>query len=235
MHDSKRGHSEGPKPHILKMKGKRAVVFTETQQGDKINASNIKDWTGNDTIEARNLYKKTAERFEMTAKIIVFSNFPLEIHNNDQAIKDRTKFFPFNKRFEKNEQFINDITAEHSPIVDSIFSYVVKTARESLINKRITHCETVERLTSDTFTEMDNIGQFLKECCELKEESKTRTAEVYDTYKQYCQRMGSTPITINAFSNELKKRGFEIKKSSVSWIMKLLILSSDNHAGGVPL
>jgi len=192
--DVKHGNrNDGPQPFVLAMKGKRLVIISETNNRDRLNAGNVKNLTGGDTISARKLFSNLIESFSMTAKVVVCTNHTLEFYDDDQAIKDRMKIVPFCNRFEKNQRYMDDIKKNVDGKLDSIFSYMVRVGRKVVQEQKLTRSTKVEAKTQEIFAELDIVQKFVQDMCEVcekkdddKDEYIESTKDLHDAYKKYC-------------------------------------------------
>lgn len=86
---------------VMALKGKRLVVFPESNTSDKLNVGTIKQFSGGDLISARGLYK-SEETFLPTFKMAVCCNNMPELDNVDGGIKRRLKVIEFKQKFVVN-------------------------------------------------------------------------------------------------------------------------------------
>jgi len=212
--DVKHGNrNDGPQPFILAMKNKRLVVVSETDEGDRLNSGNIKMLTGGDTISGRKLFSNLIESFTMTAKIVVCTNYKLEFHVEDQAVKDRVKFIPFENRFEKNQRYMDDIKKNVDGKLDSIFSYMVNVGRKIVQEQKLTTSVEVEKKTLEVFKELDIVQQFIEEKCLVGSEEYCATSELYDAFKNYCIENRKDADSKPKFFSIIHNKKFEKEKN----------------------
>jgi putative DNA primase/helicase len=91
---AKRYVSDGPTPDLANLKGKRFVFASESDDGQRLNESQVKDLTGDDTINARHLNKNSME-FSPTHTLWLQTNHRPVIKGSDIGIwsSDRPPFF----------------------------------------------------------------------------------------------------------------------------------------------
>ena len=110
----------GACPEIIGLKGLRYAVMQETQKGDRVNEGVMKQLTsGMDTIEGRGLYMSNVEVFYPQFKMVLCSNYLMDIKSNDHGTWRRIRVIPFVSLFtenplkddpEKPHQFKIDVT-----------------------------------------------------------------------------------------------------------------------------
>ena len=90
----------GACPEIIGLKGLRYAVMQETQKGDRVNEGVMKQLTsGMDTIEGRGLYMANVETFYPQFKMVLCSNYLMDIKSNDHGTWRRIRVVPFLSRF----------------------------------------------------------------------------------------------------------------------------------------
>jgi P4 family phage/plasmid primase-like protien len=93
----------GACPEIIGLKGLRYAVMQETQKGDRVNEGVMKQLTsGMDTIEARGLYMANVEVFYPQFKMVLCSNYLMDIKSNDHGTWRRIRVVPFKSLFTEN-------------------------------------------------------------------------------------------------------------------------------------
>ena len=94
-------------PEVLQLKGKRYGVIQEPSPGEKINVGVMKQLTsGNDAILARGLYKPEATSFIPQLKLVLCSNYMMEVNSNDYGTWRRIRVVPYKSKFDENP--VND-------------------------------------------------------------------------------------------------------------------------------
>jgi putative DNA primase/helicase len=68
----------------------------------------------------------------------------------------------------------------------------------------------VKAATTDYRNDMDELGEFLKVVCNVSDEAKILSSELYAAYTSWCESNGiRVPQKNRSFSLKLKERGFE--------------------------
>ena len=67
----------------------------------------------------------------------------------------------------------------------------------------------VLRATKRYRSEMDIVGQFLRDCTKKKEGTRVRANALYSAYSQWCGENGEHAVTKNKFGGVLSERGYE--------------------------
>ena len=67
----------------------------------------------------------------------------------------------------------------------------------------------VTAATEDYRNEMDVIGAFLGDRCELGDTHEARAAQLYKAYREWCEEQGERPVSVRAFADRLQERGLD--------------------------
>lgn len=94
----KRPEAGAANPDIMSIKGCRFVEMKEPDEGEPLNSARMKQFSGEDLVEARGLFKDQ-ERFKITGKIFLACNRMPPIHSMDGGTWRRIRVIPFDSRF----------------------------------------------------------------------------------------------------------------------------------------
>lgn len=140
-------------------------------------------------------------------KFIIEASKPLILKEPDAELWKSITVIPFVKpvAFEDEiENLLDTLWKER----DGIVQKAVKGARRLINNDyEFTDCTVSELLrTQWEHNEVATIGSFIENCCiiDLKPETRTHTADLYDAYLEFCEDTCIDAVTENAFSRTLK-------------------------------
>lgn len=94
----KRPDSGAANPDIISVKGCRFIETKEPDEGEPLNSARMKQFSGEDLVEARALFKDQ-ESFKITGKIFMSCNRMPPVHSMDGGTWRRIRVIPFNSRF----------------------------------------------------------------------------------------------------------------------------------------
>lgn len=212
-----KGNNASPILHSLR--GSRINVINETEEGEVLCESVIKQLTGSDTIVSRPLYGSPVEWTPVAVNFLVTNHLP--VCSGSFAMLRRVMVINFGAIFTENPKAPNerslDRTVEdmwNDPVVLQAFlNWIVSGAVE--YNKSgLNPPQQVQLSTQEYKDSMDSIKLFIDENIEKDLESKTSSSQVYEAYRRYCAREGYTPKTQTAFGRRMSELGYEKKKSS---------------------
>jgi putative DNA primase/helicase len=206
---------------LAELTGVRFVGMAETKRDVKLEESVVKQITGNDTISARSPYGKPFG-YRPQFKIWFSTNHKPEIPDGSEAIWDRIKLIPFNKRFDgaKADTNLPDKLREELP---GVLAWAVMGCVE-WYQHGLGTAEAVEKATAAYRTETDILERFMSERCEFGPDKSVTKADLYEAYEQWCAEEDEEPKTIKTFGSTMKEKGivlnFEERRTNKNRIWK---------------
>ena len=170
----------------------------------------VKQLTGSDRLKGRFMRKDFFE-FSPTHKIFLVANHKPVIKGTDFAIWRRIKLVPFNiviPEAERDTSLPEKLRAEPA----GILTWCVRGCLEWQRNG-IGTPEEVKAATAEYKTEMDTLGEFIAERCEVDLEEEVTKADLYSAYTEWAEKSGEHPLTKKEFGMRLNERGFEDNRS----------------------
>ena len=185
--------------HLMALRGKRCVTFSENAEHEKLNTDRIKAIVGNDEMSARELYG-TNETFKCFCKMWLLTNVPPIFDTTQQSIIDRISCIPFNARFVDinseehpngidkflaDTNFIDDFAENH---LNEFFTWMCKGAQlyftDTEGNKKP---QCVKAALKKIIDDVDTVQKFLAEYFERgkTDEHFITKDEFYEKYKSF--------------------------------------------------
>ena len=94
----KRPESGAANPDIMSIKNKRFIYMQEPDDREPLNTSRMKQFSGEDAVEARGLYADQ-ERFKISGKLFMMCNNLPIINSMDRGTWRRIRLIPFESKF----------------------------------------------------------------------------------------------------------------------------------------
>lgn len=94
----KRPESGAANPDIMSIKNKRFIYMQEPDDREPLNTSRMKQFSGEDAVEARGLYADQ-ERFKVSGKLFMMCNNLPAINSMDRGTWRRVRLIPFESKF----------------------------------------------------------------------------------------------------------------------------------------
>ncbi|UZF95135.1 phage/plasmid primase, P4 family [Bosea sp. NBC_00550] len=198
--------SERHPTDLAMLRGARMVTASETEEGRAWAESRIKQITGGDKISARFMRQDFFE-FLPQFKLTIIGNHRPVLKNIDEAARRRFNLVPFvRKPGTPDRELEAKLKAEWPGILRWMIEGCLDWQANGLVRP-----ESVKAATEDYFAEQDLIGQWLDEECDIEPGNTHKfglIADLYDSWKDFCEKAGENPGTKKMLSGLLLKRGF---------------------------
>ena len=227
----KRGTSSNASPELIALKSKRMYVLNETENDDVIYTSILKQLSGGDQIEARDLFK-TPITFKPQAKIFFTCNDLPQIPSSDYGTWRRLRVVNFPSKFVDNpvlpNEFKKDVSLDkdldlYVPAMTNILmSYYRKYQKNSYV---ISEPEDVIKFTDNYKDINDPIMSFLKDMTTSAEGHESDIRVLYQCFKDWFKsNYDSTQKVMSSakFKDGLAKKGLFNKQKKVAVDIKLI-------------
>lgn len=189
----------------------RFVASIEVEDGRRLAESLVKTLTGGDRVRARRMRQDFWE-FAPTHKVFMAVNHKPQVKGNDNAIWRRIRLLPFEQTIppaEQDKKLPEKLRGELPGILAWAVEGCLEWRRDGLEAP-----DEVRKATGEYRSEMDVIGSFLKDCCEVGKDKKTAAPDLYEAYKMWCEENGEKSENQRKFVSELNLRDtFERKRS----------------------
>jgi len=219
-----------PRNDLAALHGARLVKASEAEHHSTFAESIVKEVTGGDTITARFLFKEHFS-YKPTFKLWLATNHRPEIHGTDDAIWRRIRLIPFTRQFSganKDAGLREKLERELSGIMAWAVQGCLDWQKHGLKSARI-----VESATLEYRQESDQVGRFIKDRCELRQNCQTPARELYDGFVRWCSVCNEKPLATNRFAVKLEERGLKRKRVR-SGVMYVGIGMLPNASAGSP-
>jgi putative DNA primase/helicase len=170
--------------------------------------------TGGDTISARFLHREFFD-FKPQFKLWIRGNHKPQIRGTDEGIWRRIHLIPFLVTIPKEEQD-KDLGEKLKVELPGILNWAVKGCiawQEQGLNPS----KLVTEATRAYREELDVVGRFLEECCDIKKMAETRARDLYKAYTSWCEESREHAATQHIFGKVLTEKGFERRLSAGVW------------------
>lgn len=206
-------------PAIAKLPGVRFLRVSEPSKGAVLDEGLVKELTGEDPVDARHL-NKSFFTFFPEFKITISGNNKPVIKDTSDGIWRRMQLVPWEADIpaEKRDKALKDkLLAERDGIFAWLMRGLLDWKKHGLIEP-----EDVRLATSEYRDDSDTIGRFLRQTCEIGEDTRARPVRVrkgdlFELYQAWCHQTGSYEMAERAFSKEMAAKRFKDKHSNGSW------------------
>ena len=234
----KRASSNSAQAEVERLKGARLITSSEPDDDDVFNLGLMKEFTGNDVIQARGLYKTPVE-FQLCAQFFLccnkFPKIPLTAandggtwrrikvigHNAYFYVGDKPPAHIKNKEFHKKDANIDKKLALFPPY---LMSYIIYNIQQLYPQLEFPIPKSVEYSTNEYQKESDLFRQFLTESVIILRENEISNNNqekilITNLYSHFLRWLKSNSnglkiaVDKQSIKNKLLQNGFEISKN----------------------
>ena len=186
----------GTSSEVAQLKGIRFAVMNEPSKGDKINEGIMKELTGGDPIQARELYKSSIT-FVPMFKMACCTNTLFDIESNDEGtwrrirvVEFESKFVdnpstdPADKEFAKDKDLDGKLPSWAPVFAAMLIDVVIKT--KGIVND----CEEVLAPSKKYRESQDYLAKFVSDKIKVSSDSKKKISKtnIVNEFKEWWKR-----------------------------------------------
>lgn len=199
----------GANNDIARLVGSRFVSAIESEEGEKLADSFVKQITGGEPVLARFLRQEFFE-FIPEFKVFFTTNHKPIIGGLDEGIWRRVKLIPFNLSLpahKRDKRLPEKLSLEMPGILNWAIEGCMKWQRDGLKEPKV-----VAEATGKYKDDMDILAPFLDEICYVEERENEsimiEAKELYNTYERWCFNSGERSLGNRSFYRMLETKGF---------------------------
>jgi putative DNA primase/helicase len=206
----------GASPELAKLRGKRFVVASESDEGHRLKPGLIKRMTGDKYITARALYKDTI-KFERQFKLFMHVNHKPEISDTGYALWKRVRLIPWTVRIpaqEKDKRLPYKLGQELSGVLNWALAGYRLYDKEGLEPPP----EIIQATTQAYRYDQDKVGQFIAEKCTTEETANLYVTKdsLYNAYSVWCGNNNIYPLQTRKFGEKMFEKQFAEKVMKIA-------------------
>jgi putative DNA primase/helicase len=202
----------GATEEIARLKGKRFVAVNETAENDQLNETRIKFITSQDMITARNLYSHFFDFFP-THKVVLTTNHKPIIRGTDEGIWRRVHLVPFLVSIDPSSVERDFSERRLLPELPGILSWAL-AGLAAYLREGLNPPASVLASTQDYRADMDVVGQWIAERCEIEPHASIPTGQAFSDYSTWANEELGWALTKLKFRRHLTDRGFAAAKGA---------------------
>lgn len=197
-------NSGGPSEDVARLAGARFVGISEPERKITLNASLVKQLTGNNVLTARYLHENSFE-FTPQAKIFIDTNHLPTIKDQTLFESKRIRIIPFDRHFTEEEQ---DGHLEEKLLDEASLSGILNWAVEGYRlyqREGLGSPEEVRSATAKYSDESDIYVQFTSAWLEPGDEYETSCVSAYRVFTSWCHELNVFPESYRNFRAAMEK------------------------------
>jgi putative DNA primase/helicase len=196
---------------LADLHGKRLVAAVESSDGGRLSEVLVKELTGGDSIRARRM-REDFWQFRPSHTVVLATNHRPVVRGTDNGIWRRLLLVPFEVTIpeaEQDKQLAQKLHDEYPAILRWTMAGCLDWQRHGLQAP-----ENVASATATYRSDMDVLGEFLEECCDVDAAYESTASDIYKRYKTWAEDRGEYVETQTSFGVRLTERGFQKGKRS---------------------
>jgi putative DNA primase/helicase len=192
---------------LARLRGIRLVIANELAAGKRWDQDRLKLLTsGMDTITARGMREDFSE-FVPQLKLIISGNSVPSAGMFDAAFEGRLIIVPCTNVVTKEQQDPDLLEKIWSQEADGIANWAAMGC-SMWMKDGLPASKAAATATREYFQGEDNVGQWLEECCVIKEGVKTMSSVLFHSWQMFCKRNGIDYVMTSAkLGKNLSDRG----------------------------
>jgi putative DNA primase/helicase len=195
---------------LARLNGARFVTTGENNEGSKINEGLVKQLTGGEKITARFLYGMEFE-FYPRFKLWIATNHKPIIRGTDSGIWRRIRAIPFTFKVDDKKRDRNLIKKLEKEI-PQIIGWAIK-GTQLWLKEGLEVPSVIKAAVQEYKNEMDIIGTFLDEHCEVGVDWETKANDLYIEYEKWAKQSNEYLMSKSKFGREMSKKFYKERRS----------------------
>ena len=206
-----RDHGDAIPNDLARLRGTRLVTASETGDGRRLDEERVKAITGSDVIAARYMRAEWFE-FRPNFKVWASTNHLPRVRGTDHALWRRIRLIPFSVTIADEDQD-RDLPEKLTGETPGILAWAVRGCLDWQ-RHGLGAPEAVTNATREYRTDMDLIGRFLADCCEIKPDAEAEAGALWLAFCTWAEANHERTGTQTAFGRQLTERGFETRRQA---------------------
>ncbi len=220
------GCKRNVKPELAEIKGKRLLIASELEEGQRLSTSIVKQLCSTDLIEGEKKYKDPF-KFRPTHSLILYTNHLPKVGAMDNGIWRRLIVIPFNATITGTNDVKNYAKELASRAGPYITKWIIEGAEKIIGDQyRLTAPPCVQNAIANYKADNNWMAHFLEACCEQGDGYEEKSGELYASYRAFAARTNDFCRSTTEFYTTLEQRGFTRRKQRSGMYVQGLKLSA---------
>ncbi|GIW05164.1 MAG: hypothetical protein KatS3mg059_1784 [Thermomicrobiales bacterium] len=200
-------HDQTAQYEFARLQGKRFIAIIETPEDSFLHEARLKAATGGDAIPARHPYGRPFD-FWPSWKIAFALNHLPAVRGADRGIWRRLRPIPFRRSFERSgdPHLLARLRAE----LPGILNWALAGARQWYEHGLGEVPAAVAQCLAEYQERSNAVLLWFSDCCVADASAETASAEVYTSYREWCEANGERARSARWLGAQLKQMGYEV-------------------------
>ena len=201
------------KPEMAELKGKRLIIASELEEGQRLNTGMVKQLCSIDPIEAEKKYKDPIH-FDPSHTLVLYTNYLPKVSANDDGTWRRLIVIPFNAKITGSSDIKNYSDYLFENAGPAIMKWIIEGAGIAIKNGfKIPEPKAVLDAVEKYREDNDWMGHFIEEHCDVDPSFIEKSGALYQEYRAVCLQSGEYARSTTDFYGNLEKAGFVRRKT----------------------
>jgi len=210
--------AKNAKVDLAELLGKRFILASETEEGQRLSTSMLKQIASVDSITGEKKYHDPFT-FAPTHTTVLYTNHLPRVGSNDKGTWRRLVIAPFNANIKNPKPNYGEELIDKAS--GAVLQWIIDGAKMFIEGGyKLPKSAMVESAIGKYREENDWLSSFLDECCIVGEMEKCAGGVLYKAYRAWATETGEYVRRNRDFAEALRVAGFEIKKGKQgnSWL-----------------
>lgn len=193
----------------------------------RLSTSNVKQLSSTDEINAEKKYKAPF-KFVPSHTLVLYTNHLPKVGAIDEGTWRRLIVIPFQAKLEGTSDIKNYGDYLFTNVGGAILSWAIDGAKKAIEEDYKIHKPQIVQDAIGKYRESNDwFNHFINECCEIGEDFREKSGEVYQEYRAFCFRTGEYTRSTADFYTALEGEGFQRKRTNSGRLVLGLKLKSE--------
>lgn len=221
--------AKNTKVDLAELLGKRYVLASETEEGQRLSTSMLKQIASVDSITGEKKYHDPFI-FEPTHTTVLYTNHLPRVGSNDKGTWRRLVVAPFQANIKNPRSGYGEELIEKAG--GAVLKWLIEGAKKFIDGGfTLPACKMVDSAIGKYREENDWLANFMEECCIVGPMEKVGGGALYKAYRAWATETGEYMRRNRDFADALRSAGFVVEKGMKGSIWKGLTLSADRLTG----
>jgi putative DNA primase/helicase len=200
--------------NIPYLQNKIINVSAEAIAKEQSGVQNLKRFISGDRVEGE---WKHGERvnFSPRTKFIFAMNLPPNIHDKSHGFNRKVLVLNFNRVFEEYEMD-RDLMVKLREELNGIFVFALEGAMRLRQQNGFTDGDIIDQDKDMFMGQLNNVLMFVGEQCVVEEGARSKSDDLFEAYKAWCDKSGLRPLGSPKFQEQLMHK-WKIEKVRGCW------------------